>query len=65
MLAYAILGAAAIYIVAGFVFALAFIVRGAGTIDPIAAHSGWAFRLFIIPGAAALWPFLAKRWWFS
>jgi hypothetical protein len=58
-----IVAALALYSGIGFVFALAFVSRGAGAIDPAAKHSGWAFRILILPGSAALWPLLAKRWW--
>ncbi|MCP3957650.1 MAG: hypothetical protein GY719_07325 [bacterium] len=52
----------AIYAVVGFVFAIVFVWRGVGRIDPAAAEGTWGFRLLIIPGAAALWPILARRW---
>ena len=54
--------AVAIYAAIGVLFATAFVVAGAGAIDPAAKVSGWGFRLMIFPGAAALWPLLAKRW---
>ena len=53
----------AIYAVAGFVFALAFVVRGVERIDPAAKGSGVGFRLLILPGCVALWPMLLRRWW--
>jgi hypothetical protein len=46
----------------GAVFALAFVLRGASTIDESARASNWGFRVFIFPGAAALWPLLLVRW---
>jgi hypothetical protein len=49
------------YAVAGLVFACVFVVRGAGLLDPAADRSGWAFRLMIVPGSAALWPLLLAR----
>ena len=52
----------AIYAAIGFVFAIAFAWKGAGKIDPAAVEGTWGFRLLIIPGAAALWPILARRW---
>ena len=50
------------YLACGLVFAIAFVLFGAGRIDPHAAHGTWGFRLLVIPGAAALWPLLLLRW---
>lgn len=58
-----ILLAVALYAAAGLAFALAFIIRGVGRIDPVAGGSRWGFRLLILPGSAALWPVLALKWW--
>ncbi len=52
----------AIYAAVGFVFAIAFVWKGAGKIDPAAAAGTIGFRLLIIPGTIALWPILARRW---
>jgi hypothetical protein len=51
-----------IYLAMGALFALAFAWRGARSIDPAAAEATWGFRILILPGAAALWPFLLVRW---
>ena len=56
------LALAVTYLVAGVFFALAFLFRGLASLDPLAARAGWGFRLMILPGVAALWPWLAKRW---
>lgn len=53
---------AGIYLSIGLLFALAFVFLGAGRIDPAAARGTWGFRLLILPGSAALWPWLALRW---
>ncbi|HEX9002778.1 MAG TPA: hypothetical protein VGB07_22920 [Blastocatellia bacterium] len=53
---------AMIYAAVGVLFAIAFIAFGAGRIDAAAKGSPLAFRLLILPGAAALWPVLLKRW---
>ena len=50
------------YLAAGLLFALAFIGFGARRVDPAAADSGWGFRLIILPGTVALWPWLLRRW---
>jgi hypothetical protein len=57
-----VLSGLALYVVAGFVFALAFVNTGIGRIDPSARGSGVAFRLAILPGAIALWPVMLIRW---
>ncbi len=51
-----------IYAGLGLLFAVAFVVRGAARIDPQADGGSWGFRLAILPGVAALWPLLARRW---
>lgn len=62
MVAELIANAVAVYAAAGIVFACAFAMRGAGRIDSAASKSGRSFRAIILPGAAALWPFLLYRW---
>ncbi len=46
---------AAVYCAIGFIFALVFNAKEF-------SGSPWTFRLLMLPGAAALWPLLAKRW---
>lgn len=62
VLATVLVTAAAVYLGAGLLFALAFVVRGAARIDPAARGATWGFKLAILPGAAAFWPLLARRW---
>jgi len=52
----------AAYLAPGLCFALAFVFRGISTIDPGTAHAPLGFRVILIPGAAALWPWLLRRW---
>lgn len=52
----------ATYATVGMLFAIAFVVKGVGSIDATAAHAPLGFRLIILPGAAALWPLLLRRW---
>ncbi|MFN7924376.1 MAG: hypothetical protein U0Q16_30010 [Bryobacteraceae bacterium] len=54
--------AAAVYLIAGLLFGVAFAIRGAGAIDPQAHGAPWSFRLIITPGVAIFWPLLLRRW---
>lgn len=51
-----------VYVVLGVLFAVPFSWRGVGRIDPAATDGTWGFRLLIIPGVVAFWPWLAWRW---
>ena len=62
MIAAVFLIALGIYLACGLAFAIPFALIGVKQIDPHAAHGSWGFRLLIIPGTMALWPFLMKRW---
>ncbi len=62
MIATAFLLLFGIYLVCGLLFAIPFVLDGAGKIDPRAKHGSWGFRLLLIPGTMALWPLLACRW---
>ena len=62
MIAEILLIATGIYLLCGLVFAIPFVLVGAGKIDPHAKHGSWGFRLLIIPGTMFLWPLLASRW---
>ncbi len=57
-----IVGIAGIYVAIGVVFALPFVLRGAGRLDPNAVAGSWGFRVLIFPASVALWPLLAMRW---
>ena len=51
-----------VYAAAGAVFGVVFVAFGVQRLVPAAAHAPWGFRLIILPGAAALWPLLLRRW---
>ena len=51
-----------IYLVVGILFGIAFVTRGVQAIDHAAEGTGWGFRLIILPGVAAFWPLLLRRW---
>ena len=50
------------YTLVGVLFAVPFVVKGAGRLDPDAARGTWGFRVLIFPGTVALWPWLLLRW---
>lgn len=60
-LARLLIGASAVYLGVGLLFALPFAARWAGRLDPAAAAGTWGFRLLILPGATLLWPLLLYR----
>jgi hypothetical protein len=60
-LAYPIVLVAGVYLAIGLAFALLFVVRWVGRVDPAARSGTIGFRLLIIPGSALLWPLLAGR----
>lgn len=45
----------------GAVFAVPFVWRLAGRLDPAARHGTWGFRLLVIPGVIVFWPYLLAR----
>jgi hypothetical protein len=53
---------AGLYLAAGFVFAIPFVINGVTKIDEGAIGSKWGFRLIIIPGTIVFWPLLLKKW---
>jgi hypothetical protein len=50
------------YALAGLLFGIAFVASGIHRLDHLAKGSGIGFRLLVLPGSAALWPFLLVRW---
>jgi hypothetical protein len=52
----------AAYLACGLLFAVPFVLFGVKSIDPHALRGTWGFRLLIIPGTTALWPWLLSRW---
>ena len=58
----AIVAIVSAYLACGLLFGAAFVTAGVGRLDPGARGTSVGFRLLILPGSAALWPFLAVRW---
>ena len=52
----------AVYAGVGAVFAVPFVVAGVLRLDESARGATWGFRVAIVPGVVALWPWLAWRW---
>ena len=57
-----ILSIIAAYLIAGFLFAIPFVIYGVTRMDEGAIGSGWGFRIIIIPGTMVFWPLLLKKW---
>ncbi|MCC6972043.1 MAG: hypothetical protein IT434_17665 [Phycisphaerales bacterium] len=59
---YIFLITAVVYLAAGLVFAIPFVIKGVDKIDEGAHGSKWGFRIIIIPGTMVFWPLLLKKW---
>jgi hypothetical protein len=53
------------YAAIGCTFAITFLTAGVHRMDPQAKGAGLGFRAIILPGVAALWPWLLYRWFLS
>jgi hypothetical protein len=49
------------YFLLGLLFAVPFVTRWAGRLDPVAREATRGFRVLVFPGSVALWPILAFR----
>ena len=61
-LAQGLVTVAGVYVALGVLVAVPFTIVGVGRIDPAAEDGTWGFRVLIVPGVVALWPWLAWRW---
>lgn len=50
------------YAIVGVLVAPAFAFKGVVRVDESAVGSSLMFRLLIVPGAAALWPIVLRKW---
>jgi hypothetical protein len=55
-------GAAALYLVAGLVTAVAFVTFGVKSVLPPSTTMTGPARVMLLPGAIALWPYVLYRW---
>ena len=62
-LAEGLLAALGVYLGSGGAFGVMFIAVAVQRLEPGAATMPLAARLLVLPGVAALWPWLAWRWW--
>lgn len=53
--------AMALYLASGAIFALAFLWRWVGRLDPLAAEGTLGFRVLVFPGVTVFWPLFATR----
>jgi hypothetical protein len=57
-----VLTIALIYLACGLIFGIPFVIKGVQRIDEGAHGAGIGFRILILPGVMAFWPFLLKKW---
>ena len=57
-----LLTVAAIWCGLGLAVGVPFVVFGVGRVDPSARGGSLGFRLVILPGVVALWPWMLWRW---
>jgi len=57
-----VVDALGLYLALGLLFAVPFVARGVGKVDPDAAEGSWGFRVMVFPGVVALWPLMLRRW---
>jgi hypothetical protein len=62
ILAPVLLGAAALYALAGIIIALAFVTAGLTAVLPAGTPVTIGARILFVPAAAALWPVVLRRW---
>ena len=53
--------AIALYLAPGAIFALVFLWRWVGRLDPLAAEGTLGFRVLVFPGVTVFWPVFATR----
>lgn len=61
-LVHSLLGAVALYLIAGVLVAAYISIRGLARIDPAVVGATWGFRLLAFPGLIAFWPLMLRKW---
>ena len=62
LLTSALVTAIALYALAGIIVALAFVAVGLAAVLPAGTPVTIGARILFVPGAAALWPIVLRRW---
>jgi hypothetical protein len=62
LLTSALVTAIALYALAGIIVALAFVAVGLAVVLPAGTQVTIGARILFVPGAAALWPIVLRRW---
>ena len=57
-----LVGLLGLYLLIGVAIGVPFVLRGVKAVDPSAREGSVGFRLMILPGSIALWPFVLRRW---
>ena len=57
-----VLWACAAYLLFGLAIGVPFVWRGVDKVDAAAHGTSWVFRILILPGCVALWPWILQRW---
>ena len=57
-----ILSVLGFYIMIGFLFAVAFVIKGIKVVDLATASTSKSFKLMMFPGSVGLWPVLLRKW---
>ena len=57
-----LLGGLGLYVAAGVVIAVAFVTFGVTRVLPQPVRVSVGARILLLPGAAALWPYVLARW---
>ncbi len=50
-----------VYLIAGFVFAIVFLLRWIDRVDESVLGASWTFKLIVLPGCIVFWPILFKK----
>jgi hypothetical protein len=57
-----LLYAVVLYIIAGLLFAIPFLIKWVVIVDESTDGTSWPFRLLILPGCIVFWPVLLRKY---